>query len=106
MINIQVYRSAISLYLDKAQSLLSKGKCRLLFFVESSKKIKVVKISRYLILKIALVVLVSLRLLIQAIISGIQLIKRWRYRDKSRSNLRLGEDSAWVLSSGKQSIIW
>ena len=87
MINIQVYRSAISLYLDKAQSLLSKGKVRLLFFVERSKKIKVVKISRYLIIKIALVVLVCLRLLIQAVISGMQLIKKWRYRDKSRTGM-------------------
>ena len=38
MINIQVHRSAIGLYLDKAQSLSSKGKGRLSFFVESSKK--------------------------------------------------------------------
>ena len=44
--NIQVYCSAIGLYLDKAQSLLSKGKGGLSFFVESSKKRKVVKISR------------------------------------------------------------
>ena len=32
-------------------------------------------------------------------------IKRWRHRDKYRSNIQLREDSAWVLSSGKQSII-
>ena len=38
MINIQVHRSAIGLYLDKAQSLSSKGKGRLSFFVESFKK--------------------------------------------------------------------
>ena len=73
MINIQVHRSAIGLYLDKAQSLSSKGKGRLSFFVESSKKRKVVKISRYLNLKIALIVLICLRLLIQAIISGMHL---------------------------------
>ena len=73
MINIQVHRSAIGLYLDKAQSLSSKGKGRLSFFVESSKKRKVVKISRYLNLKIALIVLICLRLLIQAILSGMQL---------------------------------
>ena len=46
MINIQVHRSAIGLYLDKAQSLLSKGEGRLSPFVESSKKRKVLKISR------------------------------------------------------------
>ena len=73
MINIQVYHTAIGLYLDKAQShyrQTAKGKRRLSFFVESSKKRKVVKISRYLNLKIALIVLICLRLLIQAIISG------------------------------------
>ena len=47
MINIQVPLIAIGLYLDKAHSLSSKGKGGLLFFVESSKKRKVVKISRY-----------------------------------------------------------
>ena len=73
MINIQVHRSAIGLYLDKAQSLSSKGKGRLSFFVESSKKRKVVKRLRNLNLKIALIVLICLRLLIQAIISGMQL---------------------------------
>ena len=73
MINIQVHRSAVGLYLDKAQSLSSKGKGRLSFFVESSKKRKVVKTSRYLNLKIALIVLICLRLLIQAILSGMQL---------------------------------
>ena len=36
MINIQVHRSAIDLYLDKAQSLSLKGKGKLSFFVESS----------------------------------------------------------------------
>ena len=46
VINIQVHRSAIGLYLDKAQSLSPKGNGRLLFFVESSKKSMVVKISR------------------------------------------------------------
>ena len=73
MINIQVHRSIIGLYLDKAQSLSSKGNGRLLSFVESSKKRKVVKILRYLNLKIALIVLICLRLLIQAIISGMHL---------------------------------
>ena len=73
MINIQVHRSIIGLYLEKAQSLLSKGNGRLLSFVESSKKRKVVKISRYLNLKIALIVLICLRILIQAIISGMHL---------------------------------
>ena len=73
MINIQVYCSAIGLYLDKAQSLLSKGKGRLSSFVESSKKRNVVKTSRYLNLKIALIVLICLMLLIQAIYSGMQL---------------------------------
>ena len=72
LINIQVHRSAIGLYSDKAQSFWSKGKGRLSFFVESYKK-KVVKISKYLNLKITLVVLICLRLLIQAIISGMQL---------------------------------
>ena len=102
MINIQVHRSAISLYLDKAESLSSKGKGRLSFFVESSKKSKVVKISRYLNLKIALVVLICLRLLIQAVISGMQL-KRGDIETNSGPtyNLQLGEDSAWVLSSEK-----
>ena len=38
IINIQVYCSAIGLYLDKAQRLSSKGKGRLSFFIESSKK--------------------------------------------------------------------
>ena len=65
MINIQ--------YLDKVQSLSSKGKDGLLFFVESSKKRTVVKISKHLNLKIALIVLICLGLLLQAIISGIQL---------------------------------
>ena len=74
MINIQVHRSTIGLYLDKAQSLSTKEKRRLSFFVDISKKRKVVKISRYLNLKIALIVLIYLRLLIQAIISGMQLI--------------------------------
>ena len=37
-INVQVHRSEIGLYLDKAQSLSSKGKGRLSFFVEISKK--------------------------------------------------------------------
>ena len=73
MINIQVYCSAIGLYLDRAQSLSSKGEGRLSFFVESSKQRKEVKISRYLNLKIAIIVLKCLRLLIQAIISGMQL---------------------------------
>ena len=73
MINIQVHRSLIGLYLDKAQSLSSKGKGKLSLFVEISKKRKVMKISRYLNLKIALIVLICLRLLIQAIISGMQL---------------------------------
>ena len=73
MINIQDHRSPIGLYLDKVLSLSSKGKGRLSFFVESSKKRKVVKTSRYLNLKIALIVLIYLRLLIQAIISGMQL---------------------------------
>ena len=73
MINIQVDHSAIGLYLDKAQSLSSRGKGRLSFFVDISKKRKVVKISRYLNLKIALIVLIYLRLLIQAILSGMQL---------------------------------
>ena len=41
IINIQVQRSAIGLYLDKAQSLSSKGKGRLSFFVENSKRLKV-----------------------------------------------------------------
>ena len=73
MINIQVHRNAIGLYLDEAQSLSSKGKGKLRFLVESSKKRKVVKISRYLNLTIALTVSICLRLLIQAIISGMQL---------------------------------
>ena len=73
MINIQVHRSAIGLYRDKAQSLSSKGKGRLSFFVESSKKRKAVKISRYLNFKIALIELICLRLLIQAVISGMLL---------------------------------
>ena len=73
MINTQVHHSAIGLHLDKAQSLSSKGKGRLSFFVESSKNRKVVKISRYLNLKIALIVLIYLGLSIQAIISGMQL---------------------------------
>ena len=72
LINIQVHRSAIGLYSDKAQSFWSKEKCRLSFFVDSYIK-RIVKISRYLNLKIALVVLICLRLLIQAIISGMQL---------------------------------
>ena len=72
MINIQVHRSAIGFYLDKAQSPSSKGKGRLSFFVESSKKRKVVKRSRYLNLKITLIVLICSRLLIQAIVSGMQ----------------------------------
>ena len=46
MIDIQVHHSAIGLYLDKAQSLSSKGKGRLSFFVESSKKRKAVKKTR------------------------------------------------------------
>ena len=74
MINIQVHRSAIGLYLDKAQSLSSKGKGRLSFFVESSKKRKVVKISRY-----------------ELQLCNMYAIKRWRHRDESRSNLQLGE---------------
>ena len=41
MINIQVHRKAIGLYRDKAQSLSSKGKGRLSFFVENSKRLKV-----------------------------------------------------------------
>ena len=73
MIYIQVHRSAIGLHLHKAQSLSSKGKGRLSFFAESSKKRKAVKMSRYLNLKIALIMLICLRLLIQAIISGMQL---------------------------------
>ena len=40
MINIQVHHSAIGLYLDKVQLLLSKRIGRLSFFVESSKKKK------------------------------------------------------------------
>ena len=72
-INIPVHRCAICLYLDKAQSLSSKGKIGLSFFAESSNKGKVVKISRYLNLKITLIVLICLRLLIQAVISGMQL---------------------------------
>ena len=43
MINIQVHCREIGLYLDKTQSLSSKGKGRLSFFVESPKKRKVVK---------------------------------------------------------------
>ena len=73
MINIQVHRSAVDLYLDKAQSLSSKVKGRLSLFVESSKKRKIVEISRYLNLTLALIVPICLRLLIQAIISGMQL---------------------------------
>ena len=73
MINIQIHRKAIGLYLDKTQLLSSNGKGRLCFFVGSSKKRKVVKISRCLNLKIALIVLICLKLLIQAIISAIQL---------------------------------
>ena len=38
MINIQVHRSAVGLYLDKTQSLSSKENGRLSFFSESSKK--------------------------------------------------------------------
>ena len=72
MINIQVHRSSIGLYLDKAQSLVSNGNGRLSFFIESSKRKKVVKISRYLNLKIVSKVLIYFRLLIQAIISGMQ----------------------------------
>ena len=63
----------IYIYIYIAHSLSSKGNVRLSFFVESSKKRKVVKISRYLNVKIALIVLICLRLLIQAIISGMQL---------------------------------
>ena len=87
MIDIQVHHSAISLYLDKAWSLSSKGKGMLSFFVESSGKRKVVKISRYLNLK-------SVNMF-EAINSGNHFwyaIKRWRHRDKSRSNLQVGED--------------
>ena len=73
MINIQVHRSAVGLYLDKAQSLSSKGKGKLSFFAGSSKKSKLVKISRCLNLKIPLIVLICLRLLIQTVISAIQL---------------------------------
>ena len=73
MINVQAHRSAIALYLDKARSLLSIVKGRLSLFAEGSKKRKVLKISRHLNLKIALIVLICLRLLIQAIISGMHL---------------------------------
>ena len=61
------------MYLDKTQLLSSRRKGRLSFIVESYKKGKVVRISRYLNLKIALIVLICLSVLIQAIISGIQL---------------------------------
>ena len=40
MINIQVHLSAVSLHLDRAQSLSSKEKGRLCFSAESSKKEK------------------------------------------------------------------
>ena len=73
MINIQAHRSAIAFYLDKPRSLLSIVKGRLSLFAEGSKKRKVVKISRHLNLKIALIVLICLRLLIQEIISGMLL---------------------------------
>ena len=73
MDNIQFHRSTIGLFLDKAQSLLSKLKGRLSIFVDSSKKEKVVKISIYLNVKIALIVLMCVSLLIQEIITGIQL---------------------------------
>ena len=73
MINIHFHRSAISLSLDKAQPLLTKEKGRLSFFVESSKKRKLVKISRHLNYKIALIVSIRVRLLIQAITFGMQL---------------------------------
>ena len=86
MINILVHRNAIGLYLLKAQSLLTKGKGRLSFFVESSKKRKEMKRSRYLNLKIALIVLICLMLLIQLIISGMQLKGGDFETYKSRSN--------------------
>ena len=73
MINIQAHRSAIALYLDKARSLSSIVKGRLSLFIEGSKKRKVVKTSRHLNLKLALIVLICLRLLIQEIISGMLL---------------------------------
>ena len=98
MINFQVHRSTIGLYLDKAQSLSTKEKRRLSFFVESSKKRKLVKISRHLNYSSNSVNM------FEAINSGNQFwyaIKRWRHRGKSQSNLQLGEDSAWVLSSRK-----
>ena len=88
MINIQVDFSVIGFYLNKAQSSLSKGKGRSSFFDESSKKRKVVKISRFLNLKTALIVLICLQLLIQAFISGMHF----------QSNLQLRENSAWVPS--------
>ena len=31
-------------------------------------------------------------------------IKRWRHRDKSPSNLQLGEDSAWVFHQGNSQL--
>ena len=73
MINIQVHRSAIGLYLDKTQSLSSKGKkVDYRFLLKVLKKERLWKIPRYLNLKIALV-LICLRLLIQTIISGMQI---------------------------------
>ena len=78
MINIQIHHSTVSLYLDKVQSLSSKAKGRLSFFVESSKRRKVVKILRYLNLAIALIVLICFG----AINSGNHFwyaIKRWRH---------------------------
>ena len=60
------------------------------------------KISGYLNLEVALIVSICLRLIIQAIISGMQLKGGDIETNPGPTyNLQLGEDSAWVLSSEK-----